>query len=144
MVARWRQTRLTTRTPTVARMSAKSSAVSPVAADSAMAGNGSATGASSPLEDRPALFHEGAAALDIVLGVEALLHQARKAAEISLAIESRQLLDGPLGRMHGERRVFADQLAVVVDVGVELRIGHDAVHQPHGERLLRGEMPGRD
>ena len=43
IVARWRHTRLTTRTPTVARMSAKRSAISPVAAASVIAGSGSLT-----------------------------------------------------------------------------------------------------
>ena len=66
------------------------------------------------------------AAFDVVLGVEALLHQAAQPGEVGLAVEPRQLLDGALGGMHGERRVLADQLAVVVDVGVELGVGHDA------------------
>src|SRR4029453_2028112 len=95
---------------------------------------------STSLELRPALFHEGRAAFDVVLGGEALLHQRRRPGEIRLAIEPRQLLDGALRRMHGERRVLANALAVVVHIGVELGIRHDAVDQAHAECLLSAEQ----
>src|SRR5690242_5638094 len=124
-------------------MSAKSSAVTPVAADSATAGSGSDMTLAA-FEHRLALFHEGAAALDVVFRVEALLHQPRRAIEIGLAIEAAQLFDRPLGRMHGKRRILADQAAVVVDVGVELGLRHDAVDQPHAERFLCREQPARE
>src|SRR4051812_43003488 len=104
-------------------MSAKSWAVSPVAVASATAGNGSLKRLAA-LEHRFALFHEGAATLYIVLGVEARLHQPAETRKVGLAVETRQLLDGALCRVHGERRVFADHPAVIVDIGVELCTGH--------------------
>ena len=40
-----------------------------------------------------------------------------------------QLLDGPLHRMHGERR-FSPMSLRIVDIGFELAVRHDAVDQP--------------
>src|SRR5580704_16297484 len=94
-------------------------------------------------EHRLALFHEGAAALGIVLALEALLDHGGAFREIALAFVLDHLADREFRGGDGERRVFADRLGVVLDIGVKLGCWHDAVDKAHDARLLGVELARR-
>src|SRR5450759_5502703 len=79
------------------------------------------------LEFRLALFHEGLAAFAVVLAVEAGFEHARELLHFTRSRVHPGLADRELGRGHGERRVFHQQLAVGRHVTVQIGDRHDAV-----------------
>src|ERR1700753_3490422 len=80
---------------------------SPVARDPTLRDHASAAD-----ERRLALLHEGAAALDEVLAVEAALDQLGAAREVALAFVGHRLVGDELDRVDGERRVAPDRVGV--------------------------------
>src|SRR5947199_3380419 len=63
-------------------------------------------------ERRLALFHEGGAALGVILAGEALLDQLRAAREVALALVAHGLVDDEFFGRHRKRRVASDGLGV--------------------------------
>src|SRR5712691_3760055 len=95
---------------------------------------------SGPREHRLALFHEGRAALDVVLAVEALLHQLGGARQVALALLLHHFADDVLDRADGERRVARNRVGIILHVALEFRLGHDPVDQAHGAGFLGVEL----
>src|SRR5216683_1334028 len=85
-------------------------------------------------------FHEGAAAFDVVLAVEAARDQRLASGAVDLHAGLADLGDDALHRFHGEWRVLGDERAVVPHIALELRFRHGTIDQPHALRFWRGEM----
>src|SRR3954463_12286032 len=85
----------------------------------------------SSLEAGLALLHEGAAAFDVVLALEALEDEARAEVAVEVVAQLEHLADDPLARLDGERCAAADGRGVLGEQALE-RLGlGDAVHEPH-------------
>src|SRR5579862_9813630 len=81
------------------------------------------------LEGGAALFHEGGAALGIVLAGEAFGDEALAQIEVALALGLQCLAHRDLGRADRQWRVGGDRVAIVLDVAFELIGRHQAVDQ---------------
>ena len=79
---------------------------------------------SAAAEDGLALLHEGAAAFDVVLAVEAAPHQRLAAGAVDLGGGLGQLGDDALDGREAERRVLGDHRAIGAHECLEL--GHRA------------------
>src|SRR6185437_9471262 len=95
-------------------------------------------------EGRLALLHEGAAARDIVLALEAALDHVGAALEVALAFVRHRLVGDELHRVDGERRIAADRVRVVAHVALELVDRDDAVDQAHRIGLRGVELARRE
>src|SRR5882672_5103276 len=94
------------------------------------------------LEYGLALLHEGSAAFDVILALEALLHECGAGFRVVRA-RLQQLAHDALARADGERRVLGDHRAVLEDQCFELGDRRHAMHEAHGLRLLGLELaPG--
>src|SRR6516162_5157086 len=91
-------------------------------------------------ENRLALFHESAAALDVVLTGEAARHHRLAFGAVDLGARTRELGDDAFHRLHGQRRVLGDEGAVVAHITLELGIGEDTIDEGHLLRLGGGEL----
>src|SRR6266849_9656652 len=68
-----------------------------------------------------ALLHEGSAAFDVILALEALLHQRRARLRIERRARFQHLADDALGRADRERRVLRNHRAILEAARLQLR-----------------------
>src|SRR5882762_5311284 len=95
------------------------------------------------LEQRFSLLHESAPALDVILALEALLHERGARLRVERRARFQQLADGALGRPDRERRVLRNHRAILEDERFQLRDRRHAVHEAHRLRLRGAELaPG--
>src|SRR5215831_19497610 len=96
--------------------------------------------ASSALEGRLALLHEGAAALDVVLACKAGLDRLLDRAKPAVLRVIGSGIDGELGGLDGERRIAGDRGGKLLNVTRDLSRRHDAIDEAHDARILSAEL----
>src|SRR5260221_8870076 len=90
-----------------------------------------------------ALLHEGSAALDVILALEAGFNQRRARLGVDRRARFQQLADDALGRADRERRVLRDHCAILEHERFELGDRRHAVDEAHRLRFLGLELaPG--
>src|SRR4051812_33798027 len=97
---------------------------------------------STPVEHGLALLHEGLAALLVVLALHAGLDQ--RPAELRIRRGLAHFADDALRRLHGQRRIGRDGIAIFLHHGFQVFLCRDLLDQTHFLRFGRRELPGRE